>query len=384
MKNQNSSLEYNRSFARIDLNAIKANFDALRGLVAPETKTMAVVKADAYGHGAVWVSKAIENEADYFAVADIEEALELREGGITKPILILSYTNPCHFETLIENSITQTIYNYDDAKLLSEAATKLGKNALIHIAVDTGMGRIGFVPSDESAETVKKITELPRIDAQGIFTHFACADSKDKASAMKQKAVFDAFTDLLKSKNVEFPIKHCCNSAATIDFDAHYDMVRLGISLYGFYPSDEVVTDKIELRPAMEVISHVIHVKEVEAGTAIGYGHTYTAKEKRRIATVCIGYADGFNRAFSNKGYVIIRGKKAPITGRVCMDQIMVDVTDIENVTVGDQATILGKNGSETITAEQLGEMCCSFNYEVVCTFMPRVVRVYYENGRMI
>lgn len=378
MKEQHGSLEYRRSYVSVDLSAIKANFDALKSLVIPETKAMAVVKANAYGHGAVQVSKALADRADYFAVAAVEEALELREGGIEKPVLILSYTSPYQYETVVENNITQTVYRYDEAEKLSETAVKLGKTALVHIAVDTGMGRIGYSTCKESAEEIKRIAELPNIKAEGIFTHFACADSKDKTSVMKQKADFDAFIDLLAEMGVEFELKHCCNSAATIDFDTHYDMVRMGISLYGYYPSDEIVTERVELKPAMEVISHVVFVKDVEPGTGISYGHTYVAKEKRRIATVSIGYADGFNRAFSNKGYVLIHGKKAPVVGRVCMDQIMVDVTDINDVAVGNRVTVLGENGGERITAEQLGEMCGSFNYEVICTFMPRVIRVYY------
>lgn len=381
MINKNNPLEYHRSFACIDLGAIKSNFDALKSCVAPGTKTMAVVKADAYGHGAVRVAKALENRADYFAVAVIEEALELRENGIKNPILILSYTSPYQFETLINNNLIAAIYNFEDAQTLSQTAVKLGRKAVVHLAVDTGMSRIGFSDSEESSEIIKKISMLDGVEIEGVFTHFACADCRDKTSALKQKKRFDDFISLLQSKNINIPIKHACNSAAIIDFDSHYDMVRMGVSLYGFYPSDEVNMQKISLTPAMQVISHVIHVKDVEAGVGIGYGHTYVTSEKRRIATVCIGYADGFNRAFSNKGYVLINGKKAPITGRVCMDQIMVDVTDIPDVAVGDHVVILGKSGDEKITAEELGAMCGSFNYEVVCTFMPRVIRVYHENS---
>ena len=375
------SPEYHRSFAYIDLEAIKSNFDALKSRTAPGTKALAVVKADAYGHGAVRVAKALESRADYFAVAVIEEGLELRNAGIKKPILILSFTSPYQFEQLINNDLIPSIYCYEDAEKLSQTAQKLGKRAVIHVAVDTGMGRIGFKDNEESADTVKKITELPFIEVEGLFSHFACADATDKASALSQKERFDNFIAMLDRRGVNIPIKHICNSAAIIDFDTHYDMVRMGVSLYGMYPSDEVFKDRITLKPAMEVVSHVIHIKDVEAGTKIGYGHTYTAPEKRTIATVCIGYADGFNRAFSNKGFVLIKGKKAPITGKVCMDQIMVDITDIDGVEIGDHAVILGKSGDEEITAEQLGEMCCSFNYEVVCTFMPRVIRLYNDGN---
>lgn len=380
MKTNHRSFEYHRSFVRINLSAIKDNFDALKSLIRPETKAMAIVKANAYGHGAVRVAKELEDRADYFAVAAMEEAMELRESGIKKPILILAYTSPCQFETLIDNGIIATIYNYEDAKKLSETAEKLGKKAVIHVAVDTGMSRIGFNDSEESAETIEKISKLPYMEIEGIFTHFACADSRDKASALEQKNRFDNFISLLESRNINIPVKHACNSAAIIDFDCHYDMVRMGIALYGLYPSDEVMTERVALTPAMEVVSHVIHIKEVEAGVGISYGHTYVTSEKRKIATVCIGYADGFDRAFSNKGYVLINGKKAPITGRVCMDQIMVDVTDIDDVLVGDDAIIMGRSGNEEITAEELGAMCGTINYEVICTFMPRVTRIYDEN----
>lgn len=371
------SSEYHRSFVRISLDAIRENFDALKKLLSPETKTMAIVKANAYGHGAVRVAKELENRADYFAVAAMEEAMELRDSGIKTPILILAYTSPCQYETLIENNITATVYNYDDAKMLSETAEKLGKNAVVHIGVDTGMSRIGFFDSAESIDIIEKIASLPYVEIEGIFTHFACADSKDKSSALGQKERFDNFISLLEGRNISIPIKHACNSAAIIDLDCHYDMVRMGIALYGLYPSDEVMTEKVFLKPAMEVISHVIHIKDVEPGIGISYGHTYVTSEKRKIATVCIGYADGFDRAFSNIGYVLINGKKAPITGRVCMDQIMVDVTDIDGVRVGDDAVIMGISGGEKITAEELAAMCGTINYEVICTFMPRVTRIY-------
>lgn len=375
--------DYHRSFACIDLDAIKSNFDSLKSRVPSSVKTMAVVKANAYGHGAIRVAKALEKKANYFAVAVIEEAIELRDGGIKNPILILSYTSPYQFEALINNELIPSVYRYEDAEMLSQEACRLGKTAVIHIAVDTGMSRIGFKDSEKSADTVKKISELPNIRIEGIFSHFACADAEDKACALGQKKRFDNFIAMLEERGLTIPVKHICNSASIIDFDFSYDMVRMGISLYGLYPSDEVKKDSVSLTPAMEVVSHIIHIKEIEAGTGVGYGHIYIAPEKRKIATVCIGYADGFNRAFSNKGYVLINGKKAPITGKVCMDQIMVDITDIKDAKIGDHVIIMGSSNGETITAEQLGQMCESFNYEVVCTFMPRVMRLYYENGEL-
>ncbi len=374
------NLHYYRSYARINLSCIRNNFDELKKRLAPGTKTMAVVKADAYGHGSVAVAKTLEGRADYFAVADIAEAVELRENGINAPILILSYTSPYQYEEMISLDLSATVYSYADAEIISKTACKLGKNAVIHIAVDTGMGRVGFKDTPESADIIESISKLENIYIEGLFSHFACADSADKTSANRQKQRFDSFIGMLEERGVVIPIKHFCNSAAAIDFDDHYDMVRLGISIYGLFPSDEVKKDGLNLKPAMEVVSHIIHIKEVDEGTPIGYGHTYIAPSKRKVATVCIGYADGYQRAFSNKGVVLIRGKRAPIIGRVCMDQIMIDITGIDGVNVGDYVVIMGKNGDEFLSAEELGELAGSFNYEIVCTFMPRVIRTYSDD----
>ena len=378
------SLKFHRSFARIDLTAIKNNFDNLKTLLDPSVKTMAIVKANAYGHGAVRVAKALENRADYFAVADIQEALELRENGIASPILILSYTSTYHYEELIENEIIPTVYSLEDAVKLSQTAVEMSKKAVIHIAVDTGMNRIDFKDNKESADIVAKISQLPNIEIEGVFTHFACADCEDKSFVNVQKERFDDFIASLEERGLDIPIKHCCNSAATIDCNSHYDMVRMGIALYGLYPSDEVMQDNVTLEPAMEVVSRIIHIKDVEAGEGIGYGHAYITPEKRKIATVCIGYADGYNRAFSNKGCVLVNGKRASVVGKVCMDQIMIDITGIDGANVGDQVIIMGTQKGAVITAEELGEMCGSFNYEMICTFMPRVNKIYYENGKMV
>ena len=373
-------LHYYRSYARINLGCIRNNFDELKKRLAPEIKTMAVVKADAYGHGSVEVAKTLEDRADYLAVADIAEAVELREGGIKTPILILSYTSPYQYQELINLDLTATVYSLADAQKISLTASNLGKTAKIHIAVDTGMGRVGFKDVAQSADIIKRIDELDNIFIEGIFSHFACADCEDKSSAMSQKKRFDDFLAMLDERNVEIPIKHFCNSAAAIDLDCHYNMVRLGISIYGLFPSDEVNKEGLNLQPAMEIVSHIIHIKDVEEGTPIGYGHTYISPSKRRIATVCIGYADGYQRAFSNKGVVLVRGKRAPVVGRVCMDQIMIDITGIDNVEVGDFVVIMGKNGDEVLSAEELGELAGSFNYEIICTFMPRVIRTYSDD----
>lgn len=375
--------EYHRSFACVDLGKIKNNFNAIKNHIKPETKVMAIIKADAYGHGARRVARVLEGNADYFGVADIEEALVLREDGIRTPILILSYTSPTRYSQLLYNNLTACIYSYDEAVLLSEEAKKIGKIAKIHIAVDTGMSRIGFNDTEDSAEIIEKISKLENIETEGIFSHFARADEKDKGFAFTQKERFDSFVSLLENRGVTFKIKHISNSAAIIDLDFNYDMVRMGIALYGMYPSDEV-EKKLRLSPAMEVISHVIRVNEIEAGVGVGYNHLFIAEKKITVATVCIGYADGYNRSFSNKGIVLVNGKRARVIGKVCMDQIMVDVTDIPDVRVGDSVVIMGRSGDEFLSAEELGELSGSFNYEVICTLMPRVTRIYCENGEII
>ncbi len=368
---------YHRAYAKINLDAIIGNFDSLKAKIGDKTLTMAVVKADAYGHGSIEVSKVLRNRADYFAVATLSEGLELRNAGIENPILILGYTSPMEYEQLLMNNIIPTVYNVQEAKQLSDVAKRLGKIATVHIAVDTGMSRIGFKDDGDGAKAVRDISRFDNIEIEGIFSHYATADCEDKTFALEQKKRFDEFVSLTESYGVKIPLKHISNSAGAIEFSDNYSMVRLGIALYGLFPSDEVDKSKVKLTPAMEVISHVIHVKDIEKGTGVGYGQIYTAQEKRRIATVAIGYADGFKRCLTGKGYVLIHGKKAPLVGKVCMDQIMVDVTDIPDVKAGDKAVVLGKSGDAEITAEEIGALCHSFSYEIICTFMPRVKRIY-------
>ncbi len=369
--------KYHRSYALINLKAISHNLNELKKCLNNGVKTMAVVKADAYGHGSAEVSKHIENDVDYFAVAAVEEAVVLRKNGVVKPILVLSYTGESEYKTLVENDITATLYNFEEAEKLSSLAQSLFKKAKVHIAVDTGMGRIGVTPDIEGADIVKKISLLNGIELEGLFSHFAMADYADKTDTVKQTELFDYFISLLEERKIKIPLKHICNSAGAMETEKQYDMCRIGIALYGLYPSEEIKRDKVKLIPAMEVISRVIHVKKVEKGFKIGYGYIYEAPSQRTIATVCIGYADGYRRCLTGKSYVLIKGKKAKVVGKICMDQIMVDVTDIEDVKVGEKVVIMGKSENEEITAEILGEMGESFNYEVVCNFMPRVTRIY-------
>ncbi len=368
---------YHRAFSKIDLAAIEHNFNALSQLLGRDVKKCAVVKADAYGHGAIEVARFLENKADYLAVACFDEAMQLRSNSINAPILILGYTDKSQYEMLINNNITATVYSLEDILVLNKTAARLEKTARVHIAVDTGMGRLGFNLSEASLEVVKTAFEAENLFVEGIFSHFAKADHKDKDCAREQKERFDRFLSELEKRGVTIPIKHISNSAGIIDLDSQYSMVRMGIALYGCYPSDEVKKERAALIPAMEVISRVIHVKTVPAGTPIGYGHAYVTDSEKKIATVSIGYADGFSRALSNKGYVLINGERARVVGKVCMDQIMVDVTDIDSVYVGDEAVIIGKSGNREITAEEIGELSGSFNYEVLTTFMPRVTRIY-------
>lgn len=375
---------YYRCVAKINLSAIEHNLKEVKKCINDGVKTLAVIKADSYGHGSVPVSKTIESHVDYFGVTSIDEAIEVRLEGIKKPVLALSYIPPRRYHDAINNDVTVTIFNFDDAVLLDETARLMGKTAKVHIAVDTGMGRIGLTPDKNGAEDAEKISKLQNIFIEGLFSHYACADSADKADADSQTKLFDEFIAMLKERNIDPPIKHICNSAGTIEFHKQYDMCRVGVILYGLFPSDEVDKSKLNLIPAMEIVSHVVHVKTVPKGYKIGYGHIYEAPSERKIATVSIGYADGYSRSCTGKGYVLIKGKKAPVVGKVCMDQIMVDVTDIDEVHVGERAVIMGVSCGSTITAEELGEMSDSFNYEVICNFTKRVARLYYKDGKLV
>ncbi len=367
---------YNRTYREIDLKAIEHNFDLLSEKVAAGVKKCAVIKADAYGHGAVPVARVLEKKADYFAVACFDEAVELRSAGIALPILVLSYICPEHFGEAVEKDITATVYTFEDALMLNKAAEEKGKKAKVHIALDTGMSRIGFPLTEKSAEIIRQITELPFIYAEGIFSHFAKADMEQDCYSDEQIRRFDAFLAVLSEKGVSIPLPHLYNTAGLFRFENKYPMVRMGIAVYGINPMD-YPTENEGLIPAMEVKTHVIHLHGVSEGEGISYGHTYVAREKRKIATLSVGYADGFRRVLSNKGYVLIRGERAYITGKVCMDMVMADVTDIEGVAVGDEAVIIGKSGDREISANDYGKMYGSFAYEALCTFSPRAKKIY-------
>ncbi len=366
--------KFTRCFAEIDLEAIRHNFRQLRSLCGDGVKSIAVVKANAYGHGSVKVAHALSGMADIFAVASVEEAVELRKGGIREEILVLGYCDKSEYSDLLIYDITATVYTLTDGESLNSFAEGTGRKMKVHLAIDTGMGRIGF-PCDAISEAVA-VCKLPNLEVAGIFSHYAKADMKDKTDTRRQTERFDGFISALEKKGITLPLHHICNSAGIIDLDRHYDAVRMGIGLYGAYPSDEVEMS-LDLHPAMKVKTHIIHVKTVPAGTPIGYGGAYVTEKETAIATLSIGYADGYKRGLSGKAYVLIKGRKAPITGRVCMDQIMVDVTDIPDVRVGMTATVLGRDGEEEITADYLGNLCDSFSYEIFCSFSERVKRIY-------
>ena len=376
--------QYTRVCARINLDAIEYNMEKMHEVIDEKTKMIAVIKMDGYGHGAVPIARLL-TEKDYvwgFATATLEEGISLRKAGITKPILVLGVLFPDQRERMIKHEIRMACYTKEMAQETSELAMKLGKKAYIHIKVDTGMSRIGFPVCEESAETIREIASLPGIEMEGLFTHFSKSDETDKEFTDVQLERFLWMKEMLLSKGVSFTYYHCSNSAGIIDVrKANLDIVRAGIATYGLYPSEEVDKSRVTLKPALELVSHVAHVKWVEAGTPISYGGTYVTKSPTKIATVPVGYGDGYPRSLSNKGYVLIHGKKAPILGRVCMDQFMVDVTSIDNVEFGDKIILIGQDQDEYLAVETLSELSGRFNYEFVCDLGKRIPREYIRHG---
>lgn len=377
---------YSRVYARIDLDAIAYNMEQMKLRIDDSTKIMAVIKTDAYGHGAVQVAQMLE-KYEYiwgFAVATLDEAVVLRVEGIQKPILVLGCIFPDQYMEMLDNDIRMNVYTEDMAKEIANMARREGKTAYLHIKLDTGMGRLGFSITEESVEAITRISKLSNVKMEGVFTHFAKADEKDKTFTMKQIQQFVSMTSALKEQGVTFAYEHCSNSAAIIDVpEAKFDMVRAGISTFGLYPSEEVAKEAVDLKPALALKSHVAFVKEIEPGTSISYGGTFVAEKKMKIATIPVGYGDGYPRALSGVGYVLIRGKKAPILGRICMDQFMVDVTHIEDASFGDKVTLIGRDGNEYISVEMLGELSGRFNYEFICDLGKRIPRVYVKNGKV-
>lgn len=375
---------YSRVYARIDLDAIVSNMERMKARMDDDVKIMAVIKADGYGHGAVQIAEMLENYSYIwgFAVATLDEAIVLRAENITKPILVLGCVFPDQYMEMLKNDIRMNVYTEEMAESISQMAAQIGKTAHMHIKLDTGMGRLGFDITEQSLDAIERISKMKNVDMEGIFTHFAKADETDKAFTKLQIERFLKMRDALQQRDVTFTYEHCANSAAIIDVpQADMNLVRAGISTYGLYPSEDVDKSQLRLKPAMSLKSHVAFVKEIEKGTPVSYGGTFVAEHKMRVATIPVGYADGYPRSLSNQGYVLIRGKRAPIIGRICMDQFMVDVTEIEGVSFGDKVTMIGTDGNETITVEMLGDMSGRFNYEFICDLGKRIPRVYVKNG---
>ncbi len=378
--------EFQRGYVEVNLDNILSNMQSMKANIEEKTKILAVIKTDGYGHGGVPIAKAIE-ALDYlfgFAVATAEEAFELRREGITKPILVLSYTFPYAYERFVESDIRVTVFRKDSLLALNEKALEKGKKAKVHIKVDTGMGRIGIMPDESGVSFVEEALSLPGIEVEGIFTHFACADEADKASAEKQIALYNSFVSNVEEKlGYKIPLHHCSNSAGIMDLpQANMDLVRAGITLYGLLPSNEVDVMRVTLKPALSLHSHIVYVKTLQKGQTVSYGSRFVASKETRVATVPLGYGDGYPRSLSDgKGYVLINGCKAPILGRVCMDQFMVDVTNIPKVTEGDKVTLIGRSGEESIGVDYLGELSGRFNYELVCDLNQRLPRVYIKDG---
>ncbi|NSG41301.1 alanine racemase [Blautia obeum] len=377
--------KFERVKAVVSLDAIAHNFAEMKKNIAKGTKIVAVIKADGYGHGAEAIARLIE-DYDYiwgFAVATPEEALQLRTFGVKKPILILGIVFEEYFTQMIAKEIRLTVCTYEMAQKLSEEAQRQGRDVHIHIGLDTGMSRIGFADRQESVEEIKKISQLPNLKIEGMFTHFARADETDRSPAIDQLNRYLNFAKLLEDAGIQIPMKHCSNSAGIIRVpEANLNAVRAGITIYGIYPSHEVERDIVKLIPAMELKSHISYIKTVEPGAAFSYGGTFTAKKEMKVATIPVGYADGYPRSLSNKGWVLIHGKKAPILGRVCMDQFMVDITKIPDAKTGDEVTLIGKDGKEFISIEKFGDLSGRFSYEFACDISKRVPRVYIKDGK--
>lgn len=369
------------AWLEINLPNIAHNIRQIRSLLAPEKELLAVVKANAYGHGAERIAfTALDAGADRLGVATLGEGVQLRKAGIMAPVMVLGYVAADQAQVAIKYNICQTVYSFAAAQAISLKAQEKNKTALVHIKVDTGMGRIGFLPGADSVSEVCRIMSLPNLCVEGIYTHFSTADEDNKEYTMLQKQRFDEFVAAIEAKGYHIPIKHAANSAAIIDLpETHYDMVRAGMIMYGYYPSDAVSTDKIDILPALSLKCRVSCVKKVPAGTAISYGRNYVTDSERIIASLPLGYADGYSRAFSKNGEILLRGRRVPIVGSICMDQLMVDVTKLGGVDIGEKAVVIGRQGNDEITIEELAEKNNTINYEIICMLSERIPRRYIE-----
>lgn len=375
---------YFRTQARIDLDAVEYNCSNVRANLPDDCKLLGVIKADAYGHGAVELAHLLDEKCDFFGVACIEEAVELKKAGVKAPVLILGYVDSNVYDLVVKYDVRIPIFSMESAVALSDEAVRQGKTVPFHFCIDTGMSRIGFQVNEQSADVCKEITLLPNIEAEGLFSHFATADEADLTKAKAQREKFKAFVKMLEDRGVNIPVKHLNNSAGIMNFDEYFDMCRMGIILYGLYPSEEVDKSLLDIKPVMSWLTHITHIKTLEPGREISYGGTYKTTEPRVIATIPVGYADGYPRCLSNKGRVIINGQYANIVGRVCMDQFMVDVTDVKGVNLNSTVTLVGSDGDACLSMEEVSNSAHSFNYELPCRVARRVPRVYYKNGEIV
>lgn len=379
---------YQRVWAQVDLDAIADNMTGMKKNLPERTRMTAVVKTDGYGHGSVPIAKKLEPYEFMFgfAVATPEEAHILRLAGIKKPVLILGYSFPYSYELLAREELRPAVFRKDSIIPLAKAARRAGKTVKVHIKVETGMNRIGITPDREGLSFVEALARQDGIEIEGIFTHFARADEADKSSALEQFRTFESFIHMIEQElSLEIPVRHCANSAGILEMpQTGLDMVRAGIAMYGLAPSDEVSMDIVPLKPALSLYSHIVHVKTLYTGQSVSYGGTFTASRDMRIATVPVGYGDGYPRGLSGKGHVLIHGSRAPILGRICMDQFMVDVSHIPETAEGDRVVLIGGCGRERITAEELGGLSGRFNYELICDLGKRIPRVYTEKGKIV
>ncbi len=373
-----------RTWAEINLDALSNNIRNIKKYIGAEKKLLAVVKADAYGHGYLNVAKTmLENGADYLSVAFIDEGEQLRKHGIKCPILILGYTSEADLERVVNADIIPTIYHLSAAKKLSEIAKKAGKTVKIHIKVDSGMNRIGFLCNSESADIIEKINNLDNIEIEGIFTHFSCADEESEYTKIQFEKFMD-FTSELEKRGIKIPVKHACNSAGIVRFpEYHLDMVRAGIICYGMSPGGKADITKLELQPVMSIKTTLTKVQEIEAGEKISYGATFVSEKPMTIATIPIGYADGYLRSLSGKAEVIVGGEYAKLVGRICMDQCIIDVTNVNNIKVEDEVVVVGSLGDKCVSFDELAQKSDTINYELLCLIGKRVPRVYLENGKI-
>lgn len=378
---------YSRAYAEVDLDAILHNIRQMEKRISHKTKIMAIIKTDGYGHGAVPIGKELE-KLDViwgYGTATVEEAEILRRNGLKKPVLVLGATFPEQYEAMAAGDIRPTVYSLKQARLMNEAASEMGMNITIHVKIDTGLSRLGFQVSKKTLEELSQIAGMDHIILEGIFTHFAKSDARDKSMALNQVKLFDEMKRMIDDAHIAIPISHCANSAAIIDMpEVNMDIVRAGISLYGMWPSDEVQKERIDLQPAFSLKSRIVFLKDLEKGRTISYGATYETKETTRIATIPVGYGDGYPRSLSNCGYVLIHGKKAPICGRICMDQFMADVSHIPEAKEGDAVILIGRDGGDEISMEEMGELSGRFNYEFACDIGKRIPRVYKKDGKVV